>query len=361
MSEVNRSVVLYDDDLTNEQNKKHQDEEPLKGGVGAEAPPSICDTSTFANSSMTDVEDEDNADYFADVDFMFAGGDNQLSTKRETLEWKLPGGKTITVALHVSSPDKEEASGHSLWPAGRMLAEYLVSSYYGQPNDRYNDIRCLVELGAGCGLASLTALQLWKDTLQCVVVTDQDTGVLVRACDNLETTLQHIVDSVEDKSDDGELNMAINGIASIPVHFESLKWGNSEAICHVQNIIEDHTEPAKLTEYEGNLPPSMASLRNVHHSVMFNAGVDLVLGSDLILDDSSVVEPLLRTAAELMKSTGRFILAQSSAFESVVEDEVDRMCRDLSLQRTVLFESDTGSASILQFTSMSRVDQVLKC
>jgi predicted nicotinamide N-methyase len=359
MSQVSPFDLADNEAVAGEQKQKQEGhilEEEEKGGTGqaTQEPLSVCE-STLAYSSSAEVEDEDEADYFADVGFMF-GSDNQRPTKRETLEWDLPGGNSVIVALHTAA-DKDEMSGHSLWPGGRMLAEYLVNHYYCQPFIN-NDIRCVVELGAGCALASLVALQLWKDTLQCVVVTDQDTGVLVRACDNLETTIQHIVDSVEDKSDDAELNMAINGIASIPVQFESLKWGDSDAIRHVLNTIEEHTEPATLTEYEDSLPPSMSSAASLSHSLTGTSGVDLVLGSDLILDDSSLVETLLRTAAELMSLTGRFLLAQSIAMKSVIEEEMDRVCRELSLQRTVLFESDAGV--IMQFVAMSGSDEVLE-
>ena len=359
MSQVNPSDVV-DNEAVADIRKQKQEEEFVKEGGGAgqatQAPLSVCE-STFANSSSADVEDEDAADYFADVGFMF-GGDNQRPTKKETLEWNLPGRRNnVIVALHTAAEENEEMSGHSLSPGSRMLAEYLVNFYYCQ-HFVNNDVRCAVELGAGCALASLVALQLWKDSLQCVVVTDKDTGVLVRACDNLETTIQHIVDSVEDKSDDDELNMAINGVASIPVLFESLKWGDSDSIRHVLNTIEEHTEPATLTEYEDSLPPSMSSVASLNHSLTGTSGVDLVLGSDLILDDSSLVETLVRTAAELMALTGRFLLAQSISLESVIEEELDRVCRELSLQRTVVFESDAGV--ILQFVSMLGADEVLE-
>jgi len=75
-------------------------------------------------------------------------------------------------------------------------------------------------LGAGCALLSLTALQLWHDSLQCVVVTDHDPGALERAKDNRETTLEDLLESTE--TEEEQLD-CINGLASIPILFETLE------------------------------------------------------------------------------------------------------------------------------------------
>jgi len=353
MAERKEESLASKDLPVEEKEASDEKEETCQEGKSEEPLASICEESTVANSTTTAAEDEEEEDddYFRDVGFMFE--ENQ-PTRLETFEWKCPGGKTITVALHVADDGPAGAaamqSGHYLWPAARTLAEFLVNKV--QPQSNSIDIQSVVELGAGCALASLTALQLWQDTLQCVVVTDHDSGTLVRACDNLETTLQHIVDSVdEDKSDvdDDALNAAINSIASIPVDFEALEWGDAEAAMKVQDAIQEHTSAVAVSR--DDVPPSMLSSSKSLNSI----AVDLVLGSDLI-SGADVVEPLLQTAAQLMGHTGRFWLAQSVAYDTAIEAELDRVCSELLLQRTTICEEKSesdGEKRILQFVALS--------
>jgi len=341
--------------------------------AGEAAPESVCEstmaTSTTTGGCSSNAEEEDDADYFADVGFMF---DDPQSTKRECFQWKQKNnGRTVTVVLHVAAHPQDDhnanaaddnqestcnqeqqlSSGHSLSPAAPLLAEYLIAKCNDGPTGDcyYSNVRTVVELGAGCALASLTALQVWQDTLQCVAVTDRDNAVLVRACDNLETTIQHIVDSVEDKSDDDALNMAINSVASIPVQFEALEWGDRDAVNRVANVIQEHAAPTRDYD-EDAVPPSMSSLSSLRG--IEPSTVDVVLGSDLIVD-ATAVEPLLQTAAQLMGSTGRFLLAQSVRWEAAVEEEMERMCRELSLRRSILQEDSNGVKRILEFVEVS--------
>jgi hypothetical protein len=141
-------------------------------------------------------------------------------------------------------------------------------------------------------------------------VTDHDPGVLARARDNLETTLQTILDD-EAGDDDERLNAIINSVASIPVLFESLEWGDAQAMESVQRAWQQHEVDLER--------------------------VDLILGSDLIYDPK-VVEPLFQTAMQLGK---RFVLSQSFRYDANTEQEIDQICQALNLRRTILYEPQT--------------------
>jgi predicted nicotinamide N-methyase len=216
----------------------------------------------------------------------------------------------------VSAADDEPGaviSGHYLWPAAEMLATYLL-----EQETRLRPVT-VVELGAGCALASLAALQIWQDVLQCLVVTDHDPGTLERACDNHESTLQELLDS---SLTDEALNSAINDLGSIPVFFQGLEWGKQDALLSIREILQEHTNTRK-------------------------GCFDVVLGSDLIYC-LQVVEPLFQTVADLM-TLGQhsvFILTQSFAYEEETEGEIDRVCEELGLLRSLI--SDDGKGNRIQ-------------
>lgn len=328
---------------------------------------SICETTT--------EEGDDDDDYFADVGFMFEA--NQ-PTRVEHFAWDIamdaadtgdtgdtgtaggveerPGDrrsrKRVTVAVRVADDEPGAVqSGQYLWPGAFLLADYLVHHYH--PHHRH-DVTSVVELGAGCALASLTALQLWSDTLHCLVVTDHDPGTLIRARDNLETTVQHIIvgggpyhddnddyenenansddndgkDDQDDDPDDEYLNAAINSVASTPVLFETLEWGDDTA---AYDILQH-----KMGEHIVGCYAEVAAF------------VDVVLGSDLIYC-ADVVEPLLQTAAQLIGSTGCFLLSQSFVYEATTEAAMDRACESLGLQRIMLVDENNGARRIQEF------------
>lgn len=222
------------------------------------------------------------------------------------------GARMINVALEVADDDPGAViSGHYLWPAAELLSEYLV---HEQADRRPVSV---VELGAGCALASLTALQLWQQSLQCVLVTDHDPGTLDRARSNHESTLEALLD--QSLSEDDLLG-AINNVASIPVLLEPLEWGAPSSVVEdLLHLLRDHTTAP-------------------------TTGFDVVLGTDLIYC-IEVVSPLLECAARLLaKNTEQndappvFFLSQSFAYEPATEDEIDRVCAKLGLARTILVE-----------------------
>jgi predicted nicotinamide N-methyase len=327
--------------------------------------------------------DED--DYFADVGFMFEA---QQPVRYERFDWDTSEflhttyigdeaqdddtKKRISVALHVADdiPGAVQ-SGHYLWPAAVLLSKYLIRAYSARkkppvslspprrvPNPpAFPVVRTVLELGAGCGLASLTALQLWQDTLQCLCLTDHDRGTLVRARDNLETTVQLLVVETNDDDDDDDderLNAAINSIASIPVLFEMLEWGDRHrADTLLQSVIPERLPACLLiSDSEHASRPPLESDNRVDATCTTSpVHMDVVLGSDLIYC-TDVVKPLFGTAAHLMGHTGRFILAQSFSYDDATEREIDQVCERYSLQREIIVDFDDdilGKGRIQEF------------
>lgn len=258
------------------------------------------------SEEMKRREIDDNC--LAEVGFMFEGSQ---PTKAMQFAWE-----KIRVVLHVIDDEPGAVqSGHYLWPAAKMLADHLVEK------ELANKVESVVELGAGCALASLTALQAWQPNLQCVVVTDHDPGVLERARSNHESTLNELYEQA--RSEDG-LNNAINDVGSIPVVFEFLEWGNDEKLENIRNQLLEHTISGRKT-------------------------ADVLLGTDLIYSQE-VVEPLLHTAAKLMhKSCGRFLSSQSFLYDKETETTIDMVCTLLHLERTTLQESEDGTKRIQEF------------
>jgi hypothetical protein len=373
-------------------------------------PASVCETEGADSSIVSDVNNDDTDDYFADVGFMF---DSCHKSKLETVRFPMIAAaapadhsnnksgscgtpRRVQVSMHVVADETPGAlqSGHYLWPGAKLLASYLVANAGARGKDTAGaDTEAgttesteqqrlpppptsIVELGSGCALASLTALQIWQESLRLVVVTDHDPGTLVRARDNLESTLQGVLDESEsslsvdgiggdgdgdDVDNDAMLNDTINCLASIPVLFEPLEWGSADDAERVLRLLHEHSCCCS------------SSSQRVER-------VDLVLGSDLLYCPT-VVEPLLRTASSLLlgnnsgssnnnnnsdgDTTGRFVLAQSCMGGGAgngdhecdaVEEEIDRVCNNLNLTRTVLYDhqsdGDDGSRKgrIVEFT-----------
>jgi len=277
-------------------------------------------------------------------------------------------------------------SGHKLWPGAELLVDYIVNNTSSNGNDK---VVSVVELGAGCGLASLAALQVWQRTVQCIAVTDRDITALERARFNYESTLENILNASQNEE---ELNETINDLASIPVFFQKLTWGNEADERRVLELFEEHVNVTVEDE--------AAATR-----------ADTILGSDLI-DDASAVEPLFRTVSRLLKKSkkekttmptasaesssppspgtrhsaedeecgdsktdgadsrsrselagdvdgdvddggGRFWLAQSFAYDDETEAAIDAACSALGLARTTLLRPVFGVSRDEEATSPS--------
>ena len=247
----------------------------------------------------------------------------------------------IHVAVNCIDEDSGAVqSGHYLWPAASPLCDYLLSTYANNQKG-VPEIKSILELGAGTALTSLFALQLFRDTLEFLVATDRDAGVLERARDNYETTMMELYDQAD--SEEGQESV-INEVASILVEFIPLEWGQPKQFQYMEQLIKSDHNFLKTD------PP-----------IVF----DLVLGSDLIYW-AEVVEPLLRTAKEAIRATasssskddestaatgGRFILSQSFIYDSDIENEIERVCEKLHLKRTVLVDelSSENGVKIQEF------------
>ena len=278
-------------------------------------PPVIHKTETDLHQSATmrvvskdDDDINDNIDSNTDDVYESVGCLFEMNqpTVLQRFEWKSShDDKPIHVAVRVAEGDPGAVrSGHYLWPAAPALCDYLTT------HASKDTPSSLIELGAGCGLVSLSALQLFHDSLQCIVVTDSDPTTLERARDNHETTLEELYEREETL--DQQLTI-INEVSSIPVEFQLVKWGQTN-LDHLMEVATEH-----------NVDP---------------APFDLVIGSDVI-DCVAVVAPLLQTAAKLMNPTtprSTILLAQSFLYDQAIEDEIDQQCNRLGLERVVVFD-----------------------
>lgn len=262
---------------------------------------------------MTDIDeppksqkDDEEDSYYADIGFLLEGAQ---PTKAVRFSWA-----DIHVTLHVIDDEPGAVqSGHYLWPAAKLLTEYLIHQYPASPPTS------MLELGAGTALASLAALQLWHNRLQTVLVTDHDPGCLERARGNYESTMEELLDECPD---DNVINEKINTIASIPVCFLECEWGKEKDAEILRENLLEHVVPERKE-------------------------VDLIIGTDLIYD-VAVVEPLFTTAATMMqKPHGAFLLAQSFEYDQQTEEEIDQQCEIWNLQRTICLED--GARRIQQF------------
>ena len=359
---------------------------------------------TPAAAVLNDSTDDDE-DYFADVGFMF---ESQQPVRLEQYHWDLPLSTTnvsddapqtttIQIALHVADDHPGAVqSGHYLWPAARLLSDYLIQQYrtndvneagentvdrlqlHNNNNNNNNNITTVMELGAGCAMVSLVALQLYKETLQCLCITDHDPSTLVRARDNYETTVQELLlvrardkcrgdqedvdnnNDMNDECEDEQLNEIINTITNIPVLFESLEWGDVNAVDKLlqqtlpermpldifvatPSSVESHTE-----QHHHTGATNYHRRRRRHHAHYF----DLIVGSDLIYCPQ-VVRPLFTSVVQLMRPSSsssslqvsRFLLAQSFVYDTATEQEINDACREFQLQRTIVtdFHNDMNN------------------
>jgi len=329
--------------------------------------------------SGDDEEDEDEGDY-DDLDILLEGwhpapnpprrfdwalplpGTSSSFSQRQatdsvaaspaTDDQRLPHGAQRRRIVHVTleSPVDDHhgaPSGRDLCPGAQLMVDHMLArsaEMCSNKNGEDFSVSSIVQLGAGsCGgaaaAAGLVALQAWQSSLQCLVLTDRDPGPLERARNSYESTLEDILGASQTEE---ELNSAINAIASIPACFELLQWDNGS----------------------GEDDPSRVRDLIVEHTNDHSDRADLILGTDLI-DGRDAVEPLLRTAARLMKPPavtadgedeeefvggGRFWLSQSSAYGDETEALIDAVCDRLGLVWSTLLEDDEGGRQrVLEF------------
>lgn len=252
-----------------------------------------------SGKGVSDESTKEDNDFFGSMGFMFEG--SEASTLKR-FEWsrEMDQEKKIYAALSVvdESPGAVQ-SGHYLWPAAPAMVQFLLNETSSKPLS-------IIELGAGCALASLAALQLFLNTLKCIVVTDHDPGTLKRARDNRASTLRELRERRGERF--------AKEASSVPMLFQSLSWGDNDDAMRV-----------------------LDSLRSTGSTT---AAFDWILGSDLVYC-VDVVEPLLKTVSLLleMNDSSKFLLAQSFGFDDETEDAIDRTCDQFGLQRTILLEA----------------------
>ena len=246
------------------------------------------------------MSNEPSDDHFAEIGFMFEGSEASTLKHYEFQH----NATTVKIALRVVDEDPGAVqSGHYLWPAAPALAEYLLQSSL-QP-------AAVLELGAGCALASITALQVFP-TIQYLVATDHDPGTVERAEGNHDATLEYL----------GDERFA-ERLLVVPVRFDSLSWGDEAGASGLLLDLQTHQPNKKF---------------------------DLVLGSDLIYD-KDVVEPLFTTVSLVMEKGGSFILSQSFVYDDATEGNIERLCSKYGLARTLIMDelSLDGGVKLQEF------------
>ncbi len=248
------------------------------------------------------------------------------------------------------------ASGHYVWPSSLLLCDYLIWNRYSKrcchdfevlgdrsthraPQMDENEsktlahgvtrdhswgmpIQSVLELGSGSGILSIVASQIFRDTLDVVVVTDHDPTTLERARENHESTF--------------EVLHGIGAQQTIRTEFLPLEWGSQSEWEQVANCLGSFR--LEDSRDDKQRPPTTGS----------QTCFDLVLGSDLI-DRAEVVDPLfctINSALGRMTDTnnhygtanGAFLLAQSFAYDAETEAEIDRVCNRFQLVRRVLYD-----------------------
>ena len=352
------------------------------------------------------IEEDDSSQVsdscFADIGFMF---DGEQPTETKCLHF-FPTSAVIESAIistKITVKDIQNCasividcvdddpgavqSGHYLWPGAPALAQFLVDLFtsihkqdtispsttlsYEQTivEKKMKDLAKLikiqlcnkfsiVELGAGCGLAGLTAMQLpifeRKMQVSSLIFTDHDPGTLNRAEANynntmkalrnkslFDTELDDIVPIENSVNKETQTYLECN-VFPIPIYFEKLVWGDVESAAKLLATQKNREcMDQNESKYEDNEQNSA------------NPTFTLVLGSDLIYCEE-VVRPLIETIAALItpseskrqsttptnESSCQFsslmIMSQSFQYEHETELSIDNACSDLNLVRSII-------------------------
>jgi predicted nicotinamide N-methyase len=221
-------------------------------------------------------------------------------------------------------------SGHYIWPASPALAQYLVDTYHSSHS--MASIKRIIELGAGCGLVSLCAYQVFTDST-LLVVTDHDPGTLKRAKSNFE--------SIKNNKDTNKVTRVV---------FEDLSWCDSTT--YFQNFLN------RLQEESNDWREIDTSYEDV---VKF----DLILGSDLIYCQD-IVRPLLTTVALLLRRSNKeskMILSQSFNYSETTEEEIDYVCEKLNMRRQIIVpnENTRKSKEASEVEKPIRIQEITFC
>ena len=263
-------------------------------------------------------------------------------------------------------------------------------------NDAQNVVRSVLELGAGVGIPSIVASQVFGDTLERMVVTDRDPTALERARENHQRSMEDATrrrcgsrrggspeptrirrlelelvnenttacggppplcigeSAMNTNTNTNTTAFAFAAAAPPPIRTEFLvlRWGSESDWQRLGECMNTNEAQESQTQTRDQEPPPK------------NQGFfDLVVGSDLI-DCVETVDPLFHTIDRALKSgnsnsdneynndndneynnnhnthgRSRCLLSQSFAYDSETEDEIDAACDRFRLERRVLADT----------------------
>lgn len=254
-------------------------------------------------------EDDDGDDEgMGAIGFMF-DAEAKKSLRRFTVT-RMNGDALELSLLCIDSPPGAVQSGHYIWPAASALAKYLAK-HWGQDAQENEKVglklpgdECrVVELGAGAGLAGITAAHLGA---RRVVFTDHDAGVLGLIRENINSQ-----DFSCSKRPQAVAKTNEACFLALP-----LAWGPQGKPWPVE--LE-----AMCDKNSGD-----------------NDGFDLVLCSDCIYD-TGVVAPLLWTIRNLLSATNPqavALLCGSFALELGTDDLIRQHGRELGLTFELVYD-----------------------
>lgn len=239
--------------------------------------------------------DEEDEEGLGAIGFMFDG-----ETRKSWITHQPSPAVTVEVQCIDEDGPGALISGQYLWPAASFLAAFVARHWGSGGHPTLQGLPAqtrVLELGAGCGLVGLTVAQM--EGCAAVTMTDHDPG-----------TLRLIEAGVARNA--GRLRAECRAVL--------LEWGEDDAV--VKALGGDGRD-------EG--------------------GFDLVIGSDLIYSDT-VVRPLLATVAGVLRDSrgkgvtgARFLLCGSFALGETILAEVERVCAEFKLARSVVSLEGEGA------------------
>ena len=196
-----------------------------------------------------DDNDNDNDDSLGAIGFMF-------DAIHEKIKKEIVFDNDITIVLNTIGDDPGHVqSGQYIWPASIASGQYYISIANNIIKQQCNNDGCVLELGAGCGLAGLVMSKL--DSIKTVIFTDYDHGTLKLLHENI------LINNSKNNN-----NVTTNSIQYIDDNNTITK-----------NFIVDYLEWGK------DIP-------------QWNHYVNIIIGADLLYC-SDVVEPLIKTISKV--------------------------------------------------------------
>ena len=262
------------------------------------------------NDNDNDNSNDDNDDNaLGAIGFMF-------DAIHEKIKKEIVFDNDITIVLNTIGDDPGHVqSGQYVWPASIASGQYYISindTIQQQCNSKEG---CVLELGAGCGLAGLVMSKL--ESINTIIFTDYDHGTLKLLHENI------IINS--------------NSNNSINTTTNSIQYIDDNNI--TKTFIIDYLEWGK------DIP-------------QWNHYVNIIIGADLLYC-SDVVEPLIKTISKVFHNNDillnnntnnipkkcLFILISSFDTGDDVDDEMIRCLHHYGFKSTTIQELSTNNNS----------------